>query len=223
MIAGFRRVEIGAEWLGVALYRSSYPKYGTLEVSALLDAHQVSSIVNLSRQPISRAVAANIDVLWCPMTGARRPLLEHAEAGEWSRLESATAEDVVREHHAHAVSLLRQAPLIVAQIAAHLESTSRPGGLLIHCDGGKDRTGLVIATLQTLGSATQADVIAEYEASDDALTPAAMDLIQGSPPAYRELVRALLKCHGVVLAAAFRDELGDGSPLLWLLRSLKQT
>ena len=64
--------------------------------------------------------------------------------------------DVLRrwpERHAAAISVVAQA---------------RPGGILIHCVRGNDRTGIITLLLLALVGVTPDDIVADYELSPDA-------------------------------------------------------
>jgi len=56
------------------------------------------------------------------------------------------------ERHAAAISAIAQA---------------RPGGVLIHCVGGRDRTGIIALLLLALVGVSPDDIIADYELSPD--------------------------------------------------------
>jgi protein-tyrosine phosphatase len=59
------------------------------------------------------------------------------------------------------------------QIAQLLQQVAqaRPGGVLIHCHAGKDRTGLAVALLLALADVPPALIAADYAASDVGLQP----------------------------------------------------
>ncbi|MFJ2030792.1 tyrosine-protein phosphatase [Streptosporangium sp. NPDC087985] len=48
---------------------------------------------------------------------------------------------------------------------------ARPGGVLIHCAAGRDRTGLVTLLLLALAGAAHEDIVSDYELSTDRLRP----------------------------------------------------
>jgi protein-tyrosine phosphatase len=60
-----------------------------------------------------------------------------------------------------------------AQFAEALTAVAdaRPGGVLVHCVGGKDRTGLVAALLLRLARVSVADIAADYALSEGFLAP----------------------------------------------------
>lgn len=48
---------------------------------------------------------------------------------------------------------------------------AEPGGVVIHCVGGRDRTGLITMLLLALAGAVPADVVSDYELSNQRLPP----------------------------------------------------
>lgn len=56
--------------------------------------------------------------------------------------------------------LAEQSERVTAAVRAI--STAAPGGVLFHCSGGKDRTGLLALVLLTLAEATPEEIIADY-------------------------------------------------------------
>jgi protein-tyrosine phosphatase len=65
--------------------------------------------------------------------------------------------------------LERHRPELAAAIRTVADA--RAGGVLVHCAGGKDRTGLVVALLLRLAGVAPAEIAADYAASGDALAP----------------------------------------------------
>ena len=65
--------------------------------------------------------------------------------------------------------------LVLDQRAEHIAAMARvvanaaPGGVLIHCLAGKDRTGIAVALLLGLGGVSEADIAADYALSEAAL------------------------------------------------------
>ncbi len=48
---------------------------------------------------------------------------------------------------------------------------AQPGGVLVHCAGGRDRTGLVVLLLLALAKVVPEDVVSDYELSAERLRP----------------------------------------------------
>jgi protein-tyrosine phosphatase len=65
--------------------------------------------------------------------------------------------------------------LVLDQRAEHIAAMARelanaaPGGVLIHCLAGKDRTGIAVALLLGLVGVSEADIAADYALSEAAL------------------------------------------------------
>jgi protein-tyrosine phosphatase len=82
---------------------------------------------------------------------------------------------------------------------------ARPGGVLVHCHAGKDRTGLVVALLLSLAGVPNEVVVADYAASQQHLQRLVEERLRsglsamhiGSPPgAMVELLTWLEREHG---------------------------
>jgi protein-tyrosine phosphatase len=85
-------------------------------------------------------------------------------------------------------------------------AVAEPGGVLVHCHAGKDRTGLILAlTLAAIG--VPETVIAEdYAASDRYLQPLYAELLAeaASDPVKRERLARELICHPETVLDTFR-------------------
>ncbi|MEV7779890.1 tyrosine-protein phosphatase [Kitasatospora sp. NPDC088351] len=55
-------------------------------------------------------------------------------------------------------------------VVAAVEAATRPGGVLLHCAAGKDRTGLLIALLLDLVGVPAEEIVADYARTNEALT-----------------------------------------------------
>jgi protein-tyrosine phosphatase len=92
-----------------------------------------------------------------------------------------------------------------ANIAVILRAiiTAQPGGVLIHCQAGKDRTGIIVAILLRLAGVPDELIMADYVASEPCLMPAWDALVAAAaggepdyrmkPLAYPALYRTLLE------------------------------
>ncbi|MFE6051541.1 tyrosine-protein phosphatase [Kitasatospora sp. NPDC056446] len=54
-------------------------------------------------------------------------------------------------------------------LAAAVEAATRPGGVLVHCAAGKDRTGLLTALLLDLLGVPAEEIVADYARTNDAI------------------------------------------------------
>jgi protein tyrosine/serine phosphatase len=101
------------------------------------------------------------------------PFMEASEA-EWEeiaadleRLDELPAADATRE--AYVIFLERFKPNVAAAVRAVAEAPQ--GGVVIHCVGGKDRTGLLAALLLHLAGVPTDEIAADYALSEERLRP----------------------------------------------------
>jgi protein-tyrosine phosphatase len=87
-----------------------------------------------------------------------------------------------------------------AAVAAVAEA--RPGGVLVHCGIGRDRTGLVALALLALGGVAPADIADDHELSDPRLEPlrARAGAQRGGPGAAASLARGGTSAWEVIVA-----------------------
>lgn len=81
-----------------------------------------------------------------------------------------------------------------------------PGGVLVHCAGGRDRTGLVCLLLLALAGVEPGDIADDYEASTERLRALYERLGFGDVAAR---VDALVARHGTTVRAAVLDTLAS--------------
>lgn len=81
-------------------------------------------------------------------------------------------------------------------------ASAPPGGVLFHCAGGRDRTGLVAAVLLTVAGVEQEAVVADY--LESVRTAAALAAAVGVPDP-NPAVDAVLAARGTTVERAFRD------------------
>ncbi|WP_433869866.1 tyrosine-protein phosphatase [Saccharopolyspora sp. CA-218241] len=60
---------------------------------------------------------------------------------------------------------LREHPEAIAEAVGAL-ARARPGGVLVHCAGGRDRTGLVVLVLLAFAGVGAADIVADYRETE---------------------------------------------------------
>ena len=110
-----------------------------------------------------------------PVEVVHVPFMEASEE-EWEEiaqeLESATtsaADDAAATRDAYLIFLERFAPNVAAAVRAVAHAPE--GGVVIHCVGGKDRTGLLAAFLLHLAGVPEAEIVADYALSEERLRP----------------------------------------------------
>ena len=106
-----------------------------------------------------------------PVTVEHVPFMEASEA-EWEeiaeeleRLDELPVADATRE--AYVIFLERFKPNVGAALRAVAEA--REGGVVVHCVGGKDRTGLLTALLLHLAGVPTEEIAADYALSEERL------------------------------------------------------
>ncbi|MCA1225563.1 tyrosine-protein phosphatase [Saccharopolyspora sp. 6M] len=98
-------------------------------------------------------------------------------------------------------AFVQRYPRRLAEVVGAI-ATARPGGVLVHCGSGRDRTGLVVLVLLGLLGAS-----AEVIAADHALSHAPLRAVaaaEGRPDDAPE-IRRLLAAHGSSTAAVVRE------------------
>ncbi len=83
---------------------------------------------------------------------------------------------------------LRRWPERHARVIATI-AHARPGGILIHCRRGNDRTGIISMLLLALVGVSMEDIVADYELSED---PERDALLVREHTSAREVIRATL-------------------------------
>jgi protein-tyrosine phosphatase len=97
-----------------------------------------------------------------------------AIAAEWFD----APDDVTAVRQAYLAMLERNAANVAAAISA--VGRAKEGGVLVHCAGGKDRTGLVSALLLRLSGVSVADIAEDYGLSAANLEPSWSEWVAGA-------------------------------------------
>lgn len=101
----------------------------------------------------------------------------------------------------HHLELLREAPEPVVS-ALRAIADAPPGGVLVHCVGGRDRTGLISAILLAIAGVEFEAIVADYlESVRNAPALAALQGVADWEPG----VARLLAARGTTVEQAFRD------------------
>lgn len=105
---------------------------------------------------------------------------EITDPAEWRRTQYETALDWYRPRFAEAVRAVAEAPA---------------GGVVVHCAGGVDRTGLVVALLLRLAGVSIEDIAEDWAASEQSWAPFQDEWIEeAEDDAVRERRRLLSVC-----------------------------
>ena len=137
---------------------------------ALLD-YGVRTVIDL-RGDHEREEDAPADV---PIEVVHVPFMEASDeeweeiAGELDAANKATPDDAIATREAYLIFLERFRRNVAASIRA--VANAPKGGVVIHCVGGKDRTGLLAAFLLHLAGVADEDVAADYALSEERLLP----------------------------------------------------
>ena len=130
-------------------------------------AHGVRTVVDL-RLPSELAAEPPSEV---PIDVVHVSLFGPDDPDGWAEVERAAARDDPLEEkiQIYLAALERYHGHVAAAVTAVAEAP--PGGVVIHCAGGKDRTGLVSALLLRLAGVGAAAAAADYALSEARLAP----------------------------------------------------
>ncbi|MDE1147133.1 MAG: tyrosine-protein phosphatase [Azospirillaceae bacterium] len=193
------------------LYRSGRPAQATAADVATLRELGVSTIVDL-RWPDERRRHPT-----GPWAEALEAITSDAggDIDPWpgflrdSDLSAATLEDYIRRFYAGAAFEVRHVDLFSRYFQA---LGAGDGALLVHCTGGKDRTGLLIALTHHLLGVHRDDILADYLATNrhwpfdvhSAEVTASLAAAHGSVVPTEAAVRVVMEVRPDFLDAAFQ-------------------
>jgi protein tyrosine/serine phosphatase len=110
-----------------------------------------------------------------PVEVVHVPFMEASEA-EWDEIaeeldaaSAAAADDAIATRDVYLIFLERFAENVAASLRA--VAHAQEGGIVIHCVGGKDRTGLLAAFLLHLAGVADDEIAADYALSEERLLP----------------------------------------------------
>lgn len=98
---------------------------------------------------------------------------------------------------------LEDAPRAAAEVVGAIAG-AEPGGVLVHCAGGRDRTGLVAMLLLALAGVLPEEIAADYEHSAERLHDRLVELGHGWQEA---AINAVLERHGTTTRDCVLDTL----------------
>jgi protein-tyrosine phosphatase len=219
-LGGFRTAD-GRETRRGAVVRSDCPDRLTTAGWSALRAHGIRTIVDL-RDDAEREAGA--DLRAAELATVRLPLEDLADSDFWEQWWRH-----VDTPDYYGAALGRWPNRFAAVVAA--VARARPGGVLIHCAVGRDRTGLVTALLLALVGVAPEDIAADYELSAERLRPlyadeALVDTIERAGKRIgariRELGASIPDTTAVTASAARRapQNISDRATILAALASL---
>ncbi|WP_432843922.1 tyrosine-protein phosphatase [Dactylosporangium sp. CA-092794] len=160
-----------------------------------LAAYGVRTVVDLREDDErSTGVARPAGIAVVPV-----PLDDNADAAFWSELVDDDIDDGTPLYYRPFIE--RKAERCVAAIAA--VARAEPGGVVVHCGIGRDRTGLVALLLLTLAGVTPDAIVADYALSGERLRR----YFARARPDDDDPVAARLALRGTTIAAALHDVL----------------
>jgi protein-tyrosine phosphatase len=191
-----------------AVVRSDSPDRLSAAGWAALRAHGIRTIVDLRNDHERQADAA---ARATGLTTVRVPLDDIDDIEFWT---------YCRENGLAGTPMLyrpfleRRGKAVRCAAAVAAVANAAPGGVLVHCGIGRDRTGLISLLLLSLVNAVPDDIVADYEVSKERLEPLAALLGWEEPSlsaeellalrdSYRDAIRATLSA--VDVPAYLRD------------------
>lgn len=169
----------GGEIRHGALIRSDSHGKLTEEGVAAVTAHGVSRIIDLRRQ---------VECVAEPSPFAAEPIYRNLPVQDPADPDDGLHLSLTEIY----VRLVDRRPELYAA-AAHAITDAPPGGVVVHCAGGKDRTGLVIAMTLTVAGVERDLVAADYAVTEQRLREANEQYLSGvDDETRRERIRALM-------------------------------
>ncbi|WP_329090817.1 MULTISPECIES: tyrosine-protein phosphatase [unclassified Streptosporangium] len=160
-LGGLRTAD-GRETLWGALVRSDAPERLSPAGWRALTDHGVRTVVDLRNDGDWRGGTVSRPA---GLTTVRVPLDDRGDTAFWTGL----AEGLYGTPLYYRPFLERKAERCAAAISAI--ARAEPGGVVVHCMAGRDRTGLVTLLMLALAGVPAADIAADYELSAERLRP----------------------------------------------------
>ena len=203
MLENFRLVTIQSEWGPIYLHRCARPKSLLSLVAVMPPPRLVVNVGKIVAEEIGDGgdeASKSTVYLHRAIVGTSRPLHDAAVLSKWERIRSVKRDGgmIYEEYLLYLESLWPICRELAVWLLCLIKTRSfRSVG--IYCDGGKDRTGVVIAALQRLVGTRLKAIVDEFETSNDNLPGAALQVIRDAPPWCREEVRLLMSVDGRAL------------------------
>jgi protein tyrosine/serine phosphatase len=145
-----------------------------------------------------------------PVEVVHVPFMEASDA-EWEEIAeeleaaNATPDDAAATRDAYLVFLERFKGNVAAAFRAVAQAPE--GAIVIHCVGGKDRTGLLVAFLLDLAGVPEDEIAADYALSEERLLPRHQAWLDSAETdEERERLRRIAQCPADAMTGVF-DEL----------------
>jgi protein-tyrosine phosphatase len=108
------------------------------------------------------------------------PFATQQGVSEWPRyvnlplhdIEIEAAIDEAQQTQSEYVLILERSKGFVAAVVKAVAASLEDGGVVVHCHGGKDRTGIIIALLLSLAGVPRETIVDDYALSEAQLEPA---------------------------------------------------
>ncbi|MFN8468401.1 MAG: tyrosine-protein phosphatase [Caldilineaceae bacterium] len=141
-------------------------------------------------------LAAMLDYGVCTLIDIRSPQEAAAECYEWAEVSGCRRLHLpIEKYYPHVGVLIQQATSLVETycimvdaypdcVAAILGAVADapPGGVLVHCHSGKDRTGTIVALLLSVAGVPADVIAADYALSQERLWPEYEEWLRQGPP-----------------------------------------
>jgi protein-tyrosine phosphatase len=142
-----------------------------------------------------------------PVDVVHLPLFPEPGSADWDAIDAAAEAEPDRVGAVRAVYLEvleRRSRAFAAAVAAVADAP--PGGVVVHCAAGKDRTGLVSALLLRLAGVAVAEIAADYAESERNLAPLWQSWIEeGEDEPERERRRQLTATPAAVMTGVIEE------------------
>jgi protein-tyrosine phosphatase len=173
--------------------------------------HGVRTVIDL-RTPAE--VAKDPDPLW-QEHGIDYLHIPQQDEQLWRELDGVARTRAERD----SAAIDRRAPQIVAMMRA--VANAAPGGVLIHCLAGKDRTGIAVALLLGLVGVDDEQIAADYALSEAALAAELASVLAAAPDeeARAKVVRGYDARAETMLATLAHLRTRHGGPAAYLERA----
>lgn len=193
-LGGLRTAD-GREIRWGALVRSASPAFLTEAGWAQLWEHGVRTVIDLTTEG---ELGPDLAPRPAELRTVRLPLDPTDDVEFWSHWGKGLHGTPL--YHRPFLDRFPQLTARVAAAVAHAE----PGGVLVHCSAGRDRTGIITLVLLRLAGVAVDDIVAEHLMSHESLRPMFARL---GKPDQQPIIEAVLAEHGTTPEEALRRTL----------------